>query len=131
MIRPEGVDAVRVAANVAVASLLTDGPAAASIRRLHEWRSERLDHHVVRGGRARLAVGRVRFTAVTTGEASVVTYGILHLGDHTLVGGARPHASLDSYGAMLEEVRAALTGPTWPARSGPSTATSTATRSRC
>jgi alpha-amylase/alpha-mannosidase (GH57 family) len=108
VIRPERVDAVRVAANFAVASLLTDGPAAASIRRVREWRSDRVDHHVMRAGRARLAVGRVRVTAVTTGEAAVITYGILHLGDHTLVGGARPHASLDSYGAMLEEVRAAF-----------------------
>ena len=108
VIRPERVDAVRVAANVAVASLLTDGPAAASIRRLREWRSERLDHHLVRAGRARLALGRVQVTAVTTGEASVVTYGILHLGDHTLVGGARSYGGLDPYGAMLEEVRAAF-----------------------
>jgi hypothetical protein len=108
VIRPERVDAVRVAANFAVASLLPDGPAAESIRRVRDWRSERLDHHAVRAGRARLAIGRVRVTATTTGESRVVTYGILHLGDHTLVGGARPHSSLDTYGSMLEEVRAAF-----------------------
>ncbi len=75
---------------------------------LYQFEIHRLDHRITHAGRARLAIGRVRVVSSTTRESEEVTYGILHLGDHALTGGARPSPGPAAYEAMAADVGAAF-----------------------
>jgi hypothetical protein len=66
---------------------------------------EQEDHQVLEAGKARLATGRAHVTFDITREATILTYGVLHLGDHNLNGGVRIFRSQEEYDAMLEEMR--------------------------
>ena len=67
---------------------------------------ESRDHRLVASGRARLALGQALVRSLVTGEAAEVAYGVLHLGDHNLSGGAARFPGEAEYAAMLDEIAA-------------------------
>jgi alpha-amylase/alpha-mannosidase (GH57 family) len=100
-VRPARVSLARVAAHYGVHSLFTEYAATAPV---YCYRVEREDSHRSASGRARLALGRVHVTSAITGESERVVFGVLHLGDHNLSGGAAPFSSEAEYEELVREI---------------------------
>jgi alpha-amylase/alpha-mannosidase (GH57 family) len=84
-VRPAVVSLEKVGAHYAVSSLFTDY---AETAKVYCYDVQREDYRVVASGRARLALGRARVLSEITGESEAVAFGVVHLGDHNLSGGA-------------------------------------------
>ena len=64
------------------------------------------DMDVREAGRARLVTGLITVTSRVTKEVVLLSYGVLHLGDHTIHAGVRPFRDAEAFNAMREEVTA-------------------------
>lgn len=62
----------------------------------------------VSSGRARLAVGRARFTSEVTGDSAAFAIAAVHLGEHHVSAGVRWVGDDDTYRKIKEEGRAAM-----------------------
>ncbi len=102
-VRPAAVSLAMVGAHYGVSSLFIDYEETA---RVYCYGIERRDHRIVASGRARLALGRARVRSLVTGEAEEVAFGVLHLGDHNLSGGAAPFPGVAEYEALVAEITA-------------------------
>jgi hypothetical protein len=92
--RDAPVSLERVGAHYGVSSLFTEY---ADTDRVYCYRVDREDARVLTSGRARLALGRVRVASEITEESLSVAYGVLHLGDHNLSGGALRDPGEEAY----------------------------------
>jgi hypothetical protein len=63
---------------------------------------------------AKLAVGRVRITSETTGEAATLNFGALHFGEQNLCTGVQKFKSLEAYVAMVRDVSAGFATGEFP-----------------
>ncbi len=100
-VRPAVVDLHKIGAHYAMASLFDNYE---ERDRVYGYTVEREDHHLIPGGKARLALGRIKITSTITGESARLAFGVVHLGDHNLSGGVRDFTNLDTYNALVEEV---------------------------
>ena len=94
----------KVGAHYGVSSLFFDYGDTA---RVYCYDVAREDYRLDASGRARLALGRARVRSEITGEAEDVAFGVLHLGDHNLSGGAIPFPGESEY----EKLAAEIAGP--------------------
>ena len=62
------------------------------------------DQEMREAGRARLATGLITVTSRVTKEVALLSYGVLHLGDHTIHAGVRPFNDDDAFNAMREDL---------------------------
>jgi alpha-amylase/alpha-mannosidase (GH57 family) len=85
-VRPAMVDLPEVAVHYAVTSLFQDYPSAAKV---YCYSIERRNGRVFNAGRARLAIGKALVTSDLTGDSDLLSYGVLHFGDHNLSAGVR------------------------------------------
>lgn len=104
-VRPTAVDLPRLVAHYAVSSLFTDYEQRASV---NAYLVEQIDYHVSTLGRSRLAVGKVKVTSEVTRESGILSFGILHLGDHNMSGGVRAFQGDEDYDRMDREVTGAF-----------------------
>ncbi len=100
-VRPAMVSLEKVGAHYGVSSLFSESGASS---RVYCYDVARSDYRLVTSGRARLALGRVRVRSEITGEAQEVAFGVLHLGDHNLSGGAIPFPGKAEYEKLAEEI---------------------------
>jgi hypothetical protein len=84
---PAVVDLAKVAAHYAMSSLLETYSEQTSI---YCYRVERQTYHSCATGGMRLAIGQAQVTSAITGESALLSFGVLHFGDHNLIGGVRP-----------------------------------------
>jgi hypothetical protein len=92
------VDLPQVAVHYAVTSLFEDD----AVRdRVYCYRVEREHGRTFRAGRSRLALGRARVTSELTGDSALLSYGVLHFGDHNLNAGVRAFEGEEAYGALV------------------------------
>src|SRR5262249_58788265 len=91
----------RVGAHYGVSSLFTEY---ADADRVYCYRVDRQDARVLTSGKARLALGRVRVTSEITEESLPVAYGVLHLGDHNVSGGALTDPGEEAFARIREEL---------------------------
>ncbi len=96
-VRPAMVSLQRVGAHYGVSSLFEEH---GEIAPVYCYRVRREDQRVLTSGRARLALGRARVESEITGDAAEVAYGVLHLGDHNLSGGAIPSPGVEVYESL-------------------------------
>ncbi|MEM7157398.1 MAG: DUF3536 domain-containing protein [Myxococcota bacterium] len=108
---PSVVDLNRLVAHYAVSSLFSDY---SEQSRVHAYLVDLVDAHYKRLGRSKLAVGKVRVVSEVTREHRVLSFGILHLGDHNLSGGVREFQGEAEYDAMCEEVLGAFSRADMP-----------------
>ena len=99
-VKPCAIDLLRVAAHYAVSSLFEDY---SETIKLYSYiaRSEIYEREEL--GMRRLAIGKARVRSDITWEESVISFGVLHLGDHNLNGGVREYAGDDSFSVMRQE----------------------------
>jgi alpha-amylase/alpha-mannosidase (GH57 family) len=100
-VQPAMVDLPKVAAHFAVSAIFENG---STRSRVFCYDVDREDHRTLWEGRSKLGMGHVRVTSGITGESEHLTYGILHLGDHNLMGGVRRFAGDEAYEATKAEI---------------------------
>ncbi|HEY1250087.1 MAG TPA: DUF3536 domain-containing protein [Thermoanaerobaculia bacterium] len=100
-LRDAPVSLERVGAHYGVSSLFTDY---ADADRVYCYRVDREDARVLTSGKARLALGRVRVASTITEESLRVAYGVLHLGDHNVSGGALADPGEEAWGRIGKEL---------------------------
>ncbi len=101
LVRPAIVDMNRVGAHYAVSSLFSDYPKKSM---MYSFMVESLHNEYHEAGKYRLTVGKSKLTSEVTWEESIVSYAILHLGEHHLFGGVRNYQDAHAYQQMLNEV---------------------------
>jgi hypothetical protein len=100
-VKPAMVDLEKVGAHYAVSSLFEDND---GTTQTYCYSVEREDFKLLSQGKARLAVGRARITSRITRESNVVSFGVLHLGDHNLSGGIRTARGQEAYEGVMKEI---------------------------
>ncbi len=100
-VRPAMVDLRKVGAHYAMTSLFNS---TGERERIYAYTVEREDYHLLLAGKARLALGRIRIESNVTGEATRLSFGVLHLGDHNISGGVREYQSEQAYQQLIEEL---------------------------
>jgi alpha-amylase/alpha-mannosidase (GH57 family) len=93
-VKPAFVTADQVAGHYAISSLFETYSERAHI---FCYDVEREDYSFEVAGKQRLAVGRARFSSEITRETASLGFGVLHLGDHNICGGARDFQDLKDY----------------------------------
>ncbi|MCI0438502.1 MAG: DUF3536 domain-containing protein, partial [Chloroflexi bacterium] len=104
-VKPSMIDLITVTAHYAISSLFEQYE---DETRVYSYVIQREDYQTDEAGRMRLALGRVRTTSEITGETNVVSFGVLHFGDHTIHAGVRQYRSEDEYQQMISETRRAF-----------------------
>jgi Domain of unknown function (DUF3536)/Glycosyl hydrolase family 57 len=99
-VKPAKVDWERVGAHYAVDSLFETYPEQAKIYCYHVDREE---YHIFEAGLAKLALGRAKLTSEITLESVVLSFGVLHMGDHTINGGVRKFLGDEAYRSLTRE----------------------------
>jgi alpha-amylase/alpha-mannosidase (GH57 family) len=100
-VRPAMVGWERVGAHYSVSSLFESYP---DQTKIYCYRAEREDYQLSEAGSAKLAVGRVKLTSEITRESAVLTFGVLHMGDHNVNGGVREFRVEDTGRDVSREV---------------------------
>jgi alpha-amylase/alpha-mannosidase (GH57 family) len=95
-VRPAMVDLPQVAVHYAVTSLFQDYPNPATV---YCYSVERQNGRTFQAGRARLTIGEARVASSLTGDAELLSYAVLHFGDHNLNAGVREHRDDETYEA--------------------------------
>lgn len=85
-VKPAMIDLTKLAAHYAISSMFENY---AERTQIHCYTVDRQAHTLAETGRFRLAVGKARFISEITQEVQVLSYGVLHFGDHNLTGGVR------------------------------------------
>jgi alpha-amylase/alpha-mannosidase (GH57 family) len=101
MIKPARVDWERAGAHYSVSSLFENY---ADETKMYCFQAAREDCQVFSAGPARMAVGRVRLTSEITREAEVLSFAVLHMGDHNVNGGVRKFLGAEPYDALKHEL---------------------------
>jgi hypothetical protein len=105
------VDLLKVGAHYAISSLFEGYP---ERMRLYSYSIRRQDQHVHEAGRARLLLGRARFSSRITQEHAALSYGVLHYGDHTVVAGVREFRGDEAFEEMARDATAAFEKADFP-----------------
>ncbi len=101
MVKPAMVDLEKVGAHYAISSLFEEYGPETDVFCYH---AEVLDSEELSAGRASMHTGQVRLTSRITGEADDLAFGVVHFGDHNLLGGVRPYENLRSYQELKDEL---------------------------
>jgi alpha-amylase/alpha-mannosidase (GH57 family) len=101
-VRPAIVDREKVGAHYAVSSLFEDYPDTA---RVYSFTCQREDRQEFIAGKARLLVGRAKVTFEITRNSDVLSFGVLHLGDHNINCGVRIYQGPEAYQQLVQEMR--------------------------
>jgi hypothetical protein len=111
-VKPAIMDREKVGAHYAVSSLFETYPETA---RIYSYTVEQEDRQVYSAGNARLALGRARVRFEVTHNADVITYGVLHMGDHNLNCGVRRYQGPEEYERLVKEMRESFDRADFPA----------------
>ena len=100
LVRPTFVDLRKVGAHYAITSVFSPFE---DRERIYCYTAERADFHAASAGRMRMVVGSARFTSEVTQESGLLTFGVLHFGDHNIHGGVRHFQGEAEYDKLLKE----------------------------
>jgi alpha-amylase/alpha-mannosidase (GH57 family) len=109
--KPAITDLPKVGAHFAMASLFEDYGESAEV---YCYTVQQEDVHAETAGRAKVAVGRVHITSRITNESAPLSFGVLHFGDHNLIGGVRPYQGEESYQQMVQAVTSSFSRADFP-----------------
>ncbi len=100
-VRPATVDLTKVTAHFAVSSLFEEYGKQAKI---YCYNIDLGDYQSAIAGKPKLAAGKVKVTSAITRESSILSFGVLHFGDHNVNAGVREYQGEEFYQAMLQEL---------------------------
>ncbi|HYG24618.1 MAG TPA: DUF3536 domain-containing protein [Verrucomicrobiae bacterium] len=110
-VKPAMIDWPKAAAHYAISSCFHDYENAI---RIFSYTFEDVHRHVATAGKAKLAVGKVRVVSEITHEFDQLSYAILYLGEHNLVGAVTKFDDDSQYQAMVQSVRGAFDTADFP-----------------
>ncbi len=110
-VKPAMVDLTKVAAHFAVSSLFEEYSEHAQVYCYHV---DLEDYQTSTAGKPKLALGRARVTSAITRESDVLSFGVLHFGDHNVNAGVRAYQSQEDYQAMLQELSRTFSSADFP-----------------
>lgn len=111
-VKPAMVDLLKVGAHYAASSLFEEY---ANRARIFCYTVNLRERQALEAGAARLAVGRARITSEVTRESALVSYAVLHLGDHNLNGGIREFPGERAHRMLARELASAFSKGDMPA----------------
>ncbi|MBV9406835.1 MAG: DUF3536 domain-containing protein, partial [Acidobacteriaceae bacterium] len=98
-VKPSMVDLEKVGAHYSISSLFAPYGERTDI---FSYTVKRLDYHTGEAGKLRMALGQARFTSKVTQESEVLTFWVVHFGDHNIAGGVQKSDGTGNYKEMLE-----------------------------
>ena len=104
-VKPMQVDLLRVGAHYAVSSLFEDYGDEVTI---YAYKAKRLMYERSEAGRQKLAIGAAQLRSNVTAAESRISFAVLHLGDHNLLGGVREFVDEARFAQMRHDIRAAF-----------------------
>jgi alpha-amylase/alpha-mannosidase (GH57 family) len=110
-VKPAMVGLLTVGAHYAISSLFEDYQVQ---DRIFCYTIDREDYRLSEVGKAKLAVGRIRVSSDITWNSAVISFAVLHFGDHNLCGGVREFQGEEAFGAMAWEVMEAFSWADFP-----------------
>ena len=84
LVKPSIVDLEKVGAHYSISSLFAPYGERTDI---FSYTVSRIDYHSRDAGKMRMALGQARFTSKVTQESEVLTFWVVHFGDHNVAGG--------------------------------------------
>jgi alpha-amylase/alpha-mannosidase (GH57 family) len=100
-VKPSTVDLHKVGAHFAVSSLFENY---GERSRVFCYDVQREDFRVQTAGRTKLILGKARVTSGITRKSALVSFGVLHLGDHNVSGGIRDFRGEEAYASLVQEI---------------------------
>lgn len=110
-VKPSMIDLTKVAAHFAISSLFEEYGEQANI---YCYNIDVEDYQSAVAGKSRLAVGKARVASDITRESGLLSFGVLHLGDHNVNAGVRGYEAEEAYQIMLQEVTKTFSGADFP-----------------
>lgn len=104
-VKPSIVDMHRVGAHFAISSLFFEYPEKS---RVYSFDVDSKHYEFYEAGKYSLAIGKAKLISEVSWEENLISYAILHLGDHHLFGGVREFNNELSYESMMKEMREAF-----------------------
>ncbi|GAB3831338.1 hypothetical protein GCM10028895_48560 [Pontibacter rugosus] len=104
-VKPAIIDLLRVGAHYAVSSVFEEYGESFD---LYSFSATSEAYDYFEAGRQKLAVGRAKIKSKITWEEEIITFGVLHLGDHQLFGGVREFMSPEDYEKLRVELQTAF-----------------------
>ncbi|HEY9230960.1 MAG TPA: DUF3536 domain-containing protein [Blastocatellia bacterium] len=104
-VKPMQVDLLRVGAHYAVSSLFEDYADEVTI---YAYKAKRQMYERREAGRQKLAIGSAHLRSNVTAAESQISFAVLHLGDHNLLGGVREFVDQASFAAMRNDIKEAF-----------------------
>lgn len=111
LVKPAMVDLTKVAAHYAISSLFEKYGKQVKI---YGYDIDTQDYHRVDAGKSTLAVGRAKVTSTITTEAEVLSFGVLHFGDHNVNAGVRKFRGDEVYQTMVQEITQTFSAADFP-----------------
>ncbi len=100
-VKPSIIDLEKVGAHYSISSLFSPYGEREDI---FSFSVKRLDYHTREAGKLRMALGKARFTSKVTQESEILTFWVVHFGDHNVAGGVRPAEEMDGYENLLDGI---------------------------
>jgi hypothetical protein len=100
-VKPSMVDLEKVGAHYSISSLFAPYGERTDI---FSYAVKRLDYHTGDAGKLRMALGQARFTSKVTQESEVLTFWVVHFGDHNVAGGVQKSNGGADYHNMLDAI---------------------------
>jgi alpha-amylase/alpha-mannosidase (GH57 family) len=100
-VKPAVVDWEKVGAHYAMSSLFEEY---AEKTKVYCYEADREDYQTLEAGKAKFVVGRVKITSEITRESALLTFGVLHFGDHNLNCGVRKFLGVETYLNSVQEL---------------------------
>jgi alpha-amylase/alpha-mannosidase (GH57 family) len=104
-VKPSIVDLEKVGAHYSISSLFAPYGDRTDI---FSYTVKRLDYHARDAGKMRMALGRASFTSKVTQECEVLTFWVVHFGDHNVAGGVMKLDDNRAYQSLLESISASF-----------------------
>ena len=96
-VKPAMLDLHKLGAHYAISSLFEHY---GDHTRIYSYSVDRQDYRTMESGKLRIAVGKAQLTSEVTQNSEMLTFGVLHFGDHNLHAGVRSFAGERAYRAL-------------------------------
>lgn len=104
-VKPATVDLQRVGAHYAISSLFEEFPETVQI---YCFSVQREAYELIEAGKLKLAIGKVLVRSEIVGDENMLSFSVLHLGDHNLMGGVREYGGEKAFSRMKREIKKAF-----------------------